>query len=172
MAKNVIIPTGMPTLRSRSFIDAPVLEASARSHQAALKRVVDKLTEIIRSLQGRTDLRPETPQIISDVSPMLYTKVVQALTKHSDHSVADYFDSKLDYEYDEKLKTLIIKCETNEHERMGQILVKLNYFLATADGFYPPGWAEKVELGGSPSKYSILPLNYSFITYKPFCVQP
>lgn len=90
------------------------------------------------------------------------------LNKHSDHSVADYFNSKLDYEYDERLKTLTVKCETRQHESVSQILNQLVHFMATSNSFYPLGWAEKVRSGGSPSKCSILPLNYSLLTYKLF----
>jgi hypothetical protein len=136
-----------PTSNPRSL-----LEASTQSHQATLDGVVNRVTSIIYSLQGQTDYKLETSQFISDVSPTLYKDVVEAFNKHSDHSVADYFDSKLDYEYDERLKTLIVRCETNQHERMSAILVKLKDFIATANDFYPSGWADKVQLGGSPSK--------------------
>jgi len=137
-----------------------LLEASTQSHQAALDRVVNRVTKIICSLQGQTDSRLETSQFISDVSPTLYKEVVAALNKHSDHSIADYFDSNLAYEYDERLKTLIVRCETNQHERVSVILVEIKGFMAAAKDFYPSGWADKVTLGGSPSKCLIFTLEF------------
>jgi hypothetical protein len=128
--------------------------------------VVSSVAKIIYSLQGKTDSKLETSQFIADVSPTLYKEVIMMLNKHLDPSVADYFDTKLGYEYDESLKTLIIKCETEQHENVSAVLVNLKEFLATANEFYPDDWASKVQYGGAPSKHSILPLNYSLLTHK------
>jgi hypothetical protein len=136
-------------------------EASTQSHQAALDRVVNRVTWIIYSLQGQTDSRLEKSQLVPDVSPTLYKEVVAAFNKHSDHSVADYFNSKLGYEYDERLKTLIVKCETNQHECTSAILFQLMNFMAAANDFYPSGWAGNVMPGGSPSKCSIFTFEFS-----------
>ena len=91
------------------------------------------------------------------------------LNKHSDPSVANYFDTKLDYEYDERLKTLIVKCETKQHENTSTILVKLMNFIATADNFYPSRWADKVNYRRSPSKCSISNLELLFANLQTLC---
>ena len=138
----------------------------AQPHKTALNNVVSGVAKIIYSLQGKTDSKLEISQFIEDVSPTLYKEAIMMLNKHSDPSVANYFDTKLGYEYDERLKTLIIKCETKQHENVSEVLRDLKEFLATANEFYPDDWASKVKSGGAPSKHSILPLNYSLLTHK------
>ena len=73
------------------------------------------------------------------------------LAGHLEESTYQYFTEKLFYEYNQLLKKIIIKFETNEHEAMGIIFDKLVDAIKESN-FAPPGWRDELVLKGSPSK--------------------
>jgi hypothetical protein len=93
------------------------------------------------------------PQIVKihNVPPQVFKDCKTELLAHPTRSVAEYFETKLFYEYNQKLKEIIVTFESVPHEGISRFLSRVMNMIGSSD-FVPSDWVNKLTELGSPSK--------------------